>query len=520
MPRLLRPSRLLAMLSLATLLAAGCAVARPDPAGVSGSASADLSRFYGQQVDWSGCEDFATSQLAAQTFAAPELQCARVQVPLEYSEPGRRAASIALLRRPASDPAARIGSLLINPGGPGASGMTAAASLAVAVAGTELGRRFDLVGFDPRGVGASEPAIACRTTAEQDAERLDNDVDTSPAGVKQTEAEERAYARLCAERVGEEVLANVGSADVARDLDVLRAVLGDEKLTYLGYSYGTRIGTEYAEQFSHNVRAMVLDGAIDPDEPLVESLVNQGAGFQGSFDAFIDWCLPRPGCWTDGPAPATEQQFQELIGPLVARPLPVGDRKLSYSDAVTGTIQALYSNQLWPLLDRGLNGLAHGDGRVLMALADMYYQRGPRGYTNSEDAFTAVRCVDEPPITDRATFREADRRYREVAPFLDDGRPPSAARDACAFWPVPATDESGMPQVEGLVPPLVISTTGDPATPYQAGVELANALGGRLLTFEGNQHTVALQGVPCVDRAVTTYLVERRLPPEGVRCAP
>jgi pimeloyl-ACP methyl ester carboxylesterase len=519
-PRLLRHSRRAAVLPLAVLLLAGCTATGLQPADVPGPLPADLSRFYGQQISWSDCEGFTSSQPAEQAFAAPGLQCARVQVPLDYDDPAGRTASIALLRRPASDPAARIGSLLINPGGPGASGMTAAASMTGAVEGTELGRRFDLVGFDPRGVGASEPAIDCRTTTEQDAERLDLDLDTSPAGVAQTEAEERDYAQLCAERVGEEVLANVGSADVARDMDVLRAVLGDDKLTYLGYSYGTRIGTEYAEQFPDNVRAMVLDGALDPDEPLVESLVNQGAGFQGSFDAFIDWCLPRQGCWTAGPVPATEAQFQDLIGPLAQQPLPVGNRLLSFSDAETATIQALYSDELWPILDQGLNGLQRGDGSVMLALADLYYQRDSTGYTNSEDAFTAIRCVDDPPIKDRAAFREADRRYREVAPFLDDGNPPSGARDACAFWPVPTTDEPGMPQVEGLTPPLVISTTGDPATPYQAGVALADALGGRLLTFEGNQHTVALQGVGCIDAAVTRYLVDGTLPPEGTRCAP
>ncbi len=507
-------------LILTALLAAGCSATGQDPAEVPGPVPPDLGRFYGQQISWSDCEGFATSQFAAQAFAAPGLECARVQVPLDYDDPGGRTASIALLRKPASDPAARIGSLFVNPGGPGASGMTAAASLAPALEGTELGRRFDLVGFDPRGIGASEPAIDCRTDAEQDAERLDLDLNTSPAGVAQTEAEERAYARLCAERVGKEVLANVGTRDVARDLDILRAVLGDDKLTYLGYSYGTRIGTEYAEQFAGNVRAMVLDGAIDPDEPLVETLVNQGAGFQASFDAFIDWCLPRSDCWTDGPERATEQQFQDLIEPLVARPLPVGNRKLSYSDAETAAVQALYSDQLWPLLNQGLNGLRRGNGAMMMALADTYYQRGPDGYTNSEDAFAAVRCVDDQPITDRATYREADRRYREVAPFLDDGNPPSGARDVCAFWPVPPTDEPGLQHVEGLPPVLVISTTGDPATPYQAGVELAEALDGRLLTFEGNQHTVALQGVPCIDRAVTRYLVDTTLPPPGTRCAP
>ena len=515
-PRLPRLSSFAAILLLAL---AGCTTVEPGTPRALGPVPDGLDRFYTQDVRWGECVEYATTELDEESFAAPGLECGRVEVPLDYADPEGATASIGLLRRPAGDPAARIGSLLMNPGGPGGSGMSAAASLAGAVANTELGRRFDLVGFDPRGVGASEPTIECRSTEEQDAERLDLDPDTSPAEVAQTEAEERGYAQLCAERVGEAVLANVGTRDVVRDLDVLRAVLGDRKLSYLGFSYGTRIGTEYAEQFPGNVRSLVLDGALDPDEGLVERLVNQGAGFQGSFDAFVDWCLRQSTCWTDGPVEGTEQEFQQLIAPLVSTPLDVGNRTLSYSDAEQGTLQALYSDQLWPILDRGLTELAAGDGRVLLVLSDIYFQRDARGYSNRQDAFNAVGCVDDPPITDPAVFLEADRRYREVAPFLDDGTPPSPARDACAFWPVPPTGEPNLPEVEGLAPVLVISTTGDPATPYQAGVELAAALGSRLLTFEGDQHTVALQGVGCVDDAVTAYLVDGTLPAEGTRCA-
>ena len=517
MPRL---PRLPSFAAILMLTLAGCTMVEPGTPPALGPVPDGLDRFYTQDLRWGECGGYATTQLDEESFAAPGLQCARVEVPLDYADPEGATASIGLLRRLAGDPTARIGSLLTNPGGPGGSGMSAAASLAETVANTELGRRFDLVGFDPRGVGASEPAVECRSTEEQDAERLDLDPDTSPAEVAQTEAEERAYAELCAERVGKAALANVGTRDVARDMDVLRAVLGDRKLSYLGFSYGTRIGTEYAEQFPGNVRALVLDGALDPDEELVESLVNQGAGFQGSFDAFVDWCLGQPTCWTDGPVEGTEQDFQQLIAPLVPTPLDVGNRTLSYSDAVQGTIQALYSDQLWPILDQGLTQLAAGDGSVLLVLADVYFQRDADGYSNRQDAFTAVRCVDDPPIIDPAVFLEADRRYREAAPFLDDGNPPSPARDACAFWPVPPTGEPGTPEVAGLAPVLVVSTTGDPATPYQAGVELAAALGARLLTFEGDQHTVALQGVGCVDDAVTAYLVDGALPAEGARCAP
>ena len=311
----------------------------PFPPTAVGRVPPGLDRFYSQRLSWGGCRPFVTTDRDRQLFESLALQCARLEVPLDYANPQGRTAQLGLLRRPADNPQERLGSLLVNPGGPGVSGMAAVASLAKAVEGTDLGRRFDLVGFDPRGVGASQPKIVCRNTQEEDAERLDVDLDTSPAGVAQTEAENRAYAALCAQRVGKDMLANAGTRDVARDLDVMRSALGDTRLTYLGYSYGTRIGTSYAEQFPGNVRAMVLDGALDPNGNLVESLANQGAGFQQSFDAFVDWCRAQPQCWLGNtPHFLANQDFQHLLLPLATAALPVGTRKLSYTDATIGTI--------------------------------------------------------------------------------------------------------------------------------------------------------------------------------------
>lgn len=494
----------------------------PRDGAALGPVPPGLGRFYSQQLSWGACEPYASSDDTKESFRTPGLQCARLEVPMDYAHPQGRTETLGLLRRPADDQNTKVGSLVVNPGGPGASGMGAAASLSGTIAGTELGRRMDLVGFDPRGIGASTPKIVCRNTKEEDAERLDLDVDTSPAGVAQTEKEERDYAALCSKRVGNDVLENAGTRDVARDMDVMRAALGDEKLTYLGYSYGTRIGTAYAEQFPNNVRALVLDGALDPNENLVESLVNQGAGFQKSFDAFVASCVAKPDCWLgNAPADQANQKFQELVRPLINGALKVGNRELSYTDATTGAIQALYSDQLWPLLNQGLNELRKGDGSTLLTLADLYYERNRDGsYTGSNDSFTAIRCLDDPPVTDPAVSREADRRYREAAPFLDDGHGPSAARDACAFWPVPPTGQPGVPKVEGLPATLVISTTGDPATPFRAGEELARQLDARLLVFNGNQHTVALQGVQCVDDIVTKYLVQLALPADNTDCYP
>lgn len=492
------------------------------PAGPVGPVPDGLDDYYGQRLDWGDCAPYATTAIAKQTFAAEEVECAHLSVPLSYENPDAETIEVGVLRSRARGD--RIGSLLVNPGGPGVSGMEAAASLRFSPTISKLGERFDIVGFDPRGVGASTPTVECLTDAERDADRADDsEVDGTPQGVKEQEAEERAFASKCAERTthGEEMLANIGTRDVVKDMDVLRSVLGDEKLTYLGYSYGTRIGYTYAEQFPDNVRAMVLDGALDPEQDIVDSLVAQGKGFGDAFAAFVEWCAKRQDCaLDDNPDEATER-YQDLVQPLIDNPVTIGDgRDLSFEDATTATVQALYSRQLWEKLNTGLNELRRGRGETLMALADQYNERGPNGeYSSTQDAFAAIRCVDDPRVTDRDKILAAQRRYAKVAPFLDSGRPISDARDACAFWPVPNTSTPHLPDVEGVPPVLVISTTNDPATPYKAGVQLAKAMDGRLLTYEGTQHTVFAQGIPCVDQPGIDYLIDGTLPKKGLRCS-
>ncbi|MGW6937288.1 alpha/beta hydrolase [Lentzea sp. NPDC054927] len=489
-----------------------------EKAGPAGTVPAGLEKFYGQQLGWQDCAPFATTGSSRSAFGSKrDVECTRLQVPLDYAKPDGDTITVGVLRYKATGQ--KIGSLLINPGGPGASGMAAAAGMVSDYRKTELAKRFDLVGFDPRGVGASEPAVKCLTGPERDAERLDLDIDTSPAGIAQTEQENKAYAEKCAAgtKFGASMLANLGTRDVVKDMDVLRSALGDAKLSYVGYSYGTRIGTEYAETFPQNVRALILDGAVDPTQDQLASLVAQGAGFQKAFNEFVKWCREKGDCPLGDDA---NTSFRQLTTPLIEKPVTVGDRKLSYNDAITAAIQALYSEQLWPLLLDGLKELKNGRGRVLISLADAYLDRDDQGnYSTITDSFNAVHCVDDQRLTDKNALLDTAKKYKEAAPFLDDGNPPGAALDSCAFWPAPVSARTGPPKADGIPPLLVISTTGDPATPYEAGVNLAKALNSRLLTYEGVQHTVFLQGVGCVDNAGVKYLIDQTLPADGTRCA-
>jgi pimeloyl-ACP methyl ester carboxylesterase len=449
----------------------------------------------------------------------PTAQCTTVSVPIDYDNPGAGQAQLAVIRIPATGP--RIGALLVNPGGPGASAVDMVASMGPDLAGSEISRRFDLVGFDPRGVGYSTPPLRCQTDAEFDAYRREPMVDYSPPGVAHIEQVYRQLAQRCLDRNGSAYLENVGTASVARDMDVVRQALGDEQINYLGFSYGTQLGTAYVERFADHVRAMVLDGAIDPAVGPIEENINQQAGFQTAFNDYAADCARSSDCPLGTDPDQWGNRFHQLVDPLVSRPAHTSDpRGLGYADATTGIINALYTPQFWKFLTSGLLGLQRGtDPGDLLMLADEYYGRDSKGhYDNSQDTFNAVRCVDAPAPTDPAAWVDADRRMRQVAPAMSYGQFTGyAPRDLCALWPVPATSSPApaAPVAPGKV--VVVSTTHDPATPYQAGVDLARELGAPLITYEGTQHTVVFNGDECVDNAVTSYLVDG-VAPGNLRC--
>jgi pimeloyl-ACP methyl ester carboxylesterase len=467
----------------------------------------------GTPVQWAPCQAGA-----GESRIPSGAECGLLSVPVNYDNPDGDVAQIAMIRIKATGQ--KIGSLFINPGGPGESGVEAAVNL-VGTMPQSVRERFDLVGFDPRGVGLSKPALWCNSDEDNDRLRADPTVEYTDEGVEHIETQTKEFIDRCVDKMGKEFLANVGTQSVAKDLDAMREAVGDEKLTYLGYSYGTRIGATYAELFGDKVRAMILDGAVDPNADPVEADIRQAAAFQKAFDDYAADCAQDPSCplGTD-PAKATDV-YKSLVEPLAQDPAPTNDpRGLGYSDATVGTILPLYSPNLWRHLTDGLTELRDGRGDTMLALADLYMGRDAQGhYNNSTDVRVAVNCVDEPPITDRDTVIEQDRRAREAAPFLSYGEfTGNAPMGTCSFWPVPPTSDPHELNVPGLPPTLVVSTTNDPATPYQAGVDLARQLGGTLLTFEGTQHTVVFQGNPCVDDISAKYLIGGVVPPAGTRC--
>ena len=470
----------------------------------------------GQPVSWGPCRQAGGG---GESLPIPAgAQCGKIAVPVDYNAPDGAQANLALIRFPATGE--KIGSLIINPGGPGESGIEAAASLVEGLP-QPVRQRFDLVGFDPRGVGSSTPSLWCNSDADNDRLRADPQVDYSPQGVEHIEKTTKEFIQRCVDKMGDAFLANVGTQSVAKDLDALRAAVGDDKINYLGYSYGTRIGAAYAEAYPDKVRAMILDGAVDPNADPIQADIDQAEAFQKAFNDYAADCAKDPDCPLGTDPAKSVAVYRDLVDPLVAKPMKTKDpRGLAYSDAIVGTIMALYSPNLWRHLTQGLTEMTKGRGDTMLALADMYMRRDPQGhYTNATDARVAINCVDQPPVKDRDKVVAEDKRIREVAPFMSYGDfTGHAPLSTCAFWPVPATSTPHSASAPGLPPVLVISTTGDPATPYQAGVDLAKQLGGSLLTFKGTQHTVAFQGEQCVDDYVAAYLVDLKLPAAGATC--
>ena len=391
-------------------------------------------------------------------------------MPVDYAKPEGAQAQLAVIRIPATGD--RIGVLVVNPGGPGASAVDTVAGMGASLADTDIMRRFDLVGFDPRGVGHSTPELRCRTDAEFDAYRREPMADYSPAGVAHIEQLYGQFAQLCAERMGTEFLANVGTASAARDMDVVRAALGENQINYLGFSYGTELGAAYAERYPDRVRAMVLDGAVDPSlDPIADEHPPNG-GFPNGFQRLRGRLraigrLParhRPG--------AVRQPLPPAGRPAGASRAGTSDpRGLSYQDAITGTVNALYSQRYWHVPhQRAARACSAAPTPVTCCCwpttTSTATSRGTTRTSRTRSPRSAASTAPYP--TDPAVWADADRQIREAAPFLAYGTFTGfAPRDVCAMWPVPPTSTPHPASSPGPGKVVVVSTTHDPATPYR-----------------------------------------------------
>ncbi len=402
---------------------------------------------------------------------------------------------------------------MANPGGPGASGIEFTRAWARGL-DSDIRNRFDIVGWDPRGIGASTP-LDCH-------ENLQALIATDPSPDTEAEwaevvAENQKMADEC-ERESGALLPHLGTKNVARDMDAIRVALGEERLNYVGYSYGTVIGQAYADLFPGRIRAMVLDGAVDLALSADERNRTQAAGFERALDAFIAECETNDcGLTKRGGAGAA---IDEVMRRAEAAPIPSrsADRAAGPGEVFFGLISPLYTQQRWPSLVRAIEDALDGDGTRLVRLTDDYLSRGPNGYDNSSETNTAVNCIDQAagqPVTNLRSYRVAAAEYAKIAPRFG---PAFASFIACTLWPAPP-DAVTVPKAAGAPPILVISTSGDPATPYEWGVAVSRQLpGARLLSFGGEGHTAYLHGDGCIDGAVNRYLLELSLPSTGKVC--
>jgi len=457
-----------------------------------------------QAVQWEPCTGNA---------GPAKYECATVQVPRNPLKPSDGTIGMAIDRRPASGQ--KIGSLLVNPGGPGASGVDALPTL-ISSMPPDLLARFDVVGFDPPGVGRTAPIVCLDSAGLERYYHVDPEP-TTPSAFNAMLSADRNFAAGCESRSGAE-LPYVSTADAAMDMDVLRRDLGDPQLTYMGFSYGTLLGATYADLFPKNVRAMVLDGALDPALPVIDELDQQAAGLDGQLQQFFAWCRARPSCgWS--PAGDPRAAFEALLAKVKTSPLPakgtartVGPAEVTYGTAVT-----LYSTTTWGDLGLALGAASHGDGTYMLELFDAYTGRQSDGsYDNLFEANAAVNCLDAaaPSIS---AIQAAAPKAESMAPVF--GLQNLYSEATCSVWPVPATGRVGPLHANGSAPIVVVGSTGDPITPYQWAQALAGELeNGVLLTRVGDGHT-GYRSSSCIRAAADSYLINLTVPPAGTRCA-
>ncbi|MFJ4620561.1 alpha/beta hydrolase [Streptomyces sp. NPDC088812] len=514
MPNPSRP-RALALAAAAVLLcslAAGCG----DDTG-----DGDLTA---QKLEWTDCP--APSQAEGGGSAPSPLpdgdpwQCATMKAPRDWAEPDGDTISIALIRAGASgDKSRRIGSLIFNFGGPGGSGVTTLPAFGEDYAA--LRTRYDLVSFDPRGVGRSAP-VRCENDQQLDAyfqqDMTPDDSAERTALVDST----RKFNDAC-EKNSEEILPHVRTTDAARDMDLMRQVLGDDRLHYFGISYGTELGGVYAHLFPKKVGRAVFDAVVDPTQTPEQGSLGQAGGFQRALDNFAEDCTSKV---EDCPVGDTAQEVKDRIAKLLAeldrKPIPgVFPRELTQTAATNGIAQSLYSQDFWQYLTEGLEEAYTGNGRILMLLSDAMNGRSENGeYSNITAANISINCSDGKPRYSVADVQRELPRFRAASSVFGDFLAWSML--SCTDWAVPGAADHPDVSAPGAAPILVVGNTGDPATPYEGARKMVAALGegvGVELTYRGQGHGAYDSKNRCVQAAVNGYLLDGKVPAAGTVCS-
>ncbi|MDA8435570.1 MAG: alpha/beta hydrolase [Actinomycetales bacterium] len=524
MSRPAAPRRLLTGLAatVASLALAACSggtvgtisESTPAPTGSTSSPSssatatpdARLESFYAQKLVWTGC--------------GGSFQCAKLTVPLDYADPTGATIKLAVLRLRTANQAGRLGSLVLNPGGPGASGVDFARA-ARAVIDDPVRAKYDIVGFDPRGVGASDP-VRCLTDRQLDTFIAADGTPDTPAEVKQSEQLAQGFAMGCRTH-SPKIYAHIGTRDAVRDIDILRAALGDQKLNWFGFSYGTMLGASYADEFPTKVGRMVLDGAIDPSLSNVELIHGQAKGFELALHRFVEDCDKQPDCPLPKGVQAGVDRIAQFFAGLDSRPLATSDPKRPLTQALAQNAVASYlyfpSYGDWESLRFGLQAAFDGDGSTLLSMLDERLSRNDSGhYTdNSTSALYAISALDRPDRPDAAQSAALAAQWSKEAPVF--GAFTAWGILPYHYWDVPATDTPHEIHAPGSPPILVVGTTYDPATPYPWAQALARQLSqGVLLTRVGDGHTGYGKGNACIDSAVDRFLTSSVTPPAGTVC--
>ncbi|WP_081748724.1 alpha/beta hydrolase [Nocardiopsis sp. CNT312] len=518
----------------AAALTTGCAPgpAAPEPEPVPEETVDPFELFVGQQVDWETCYDGAEVDEFVEEYrdwgADPDwkaaLECGTVTVPVDYELPEGETIDLALVRVPADGPQEeRVGSLVLNPGGPGQSGVE---MLDFPRFSDEVRSAFDLVSFDPRGVGDSQ-GFACG-----DWEAVNEEVEDVEVGdltglpeerVASLEEDVRAYVDDCVDTVGEGFLANMGTVNVARDLDVLRGALGDDRLTYVGYSYGTYIGSLYAEMFPDHTRALILDGAVETERPNVEVGIDQGLAFQATWEDFVGHCAENASfCAFDGVA-GSQQRMEQILTWLDEEPFTVEDLTVDGPAFVGMLAMELYNEFTWVYLADMLAYMSVEDRAATEYYLGFMYENTYAWLDEEEDGkdanapLVAVNCADRDDPEDIGVYFEAVDGMEEDSPLFGAGA--VWGNVLCAYWPETETAPTGFTAPDA--PPVVVAgNVGDPATPYAWSQELAEQLDtATLVTYEGSGHTIYGHGVStCIDDPLDGYLLTGTVPEEGLSC--